>query len=110
MQVPVSITFHGMTRSEAAEAAIGRCVENLVRVHDRIQHCHVWIDRPHQRSSHVPFQIRIMLTLPGGEIAVSHDPGDADVYVALGDAFEIARRQLRDYVKVQRGEVKSHVA
>src|SRR5690606_9101707 len=31
-----------------------------------------------------------------------------DVYVALRDAFDAAKRQLEDYGRRQRGEVKSH--
>lgn len=31
-----------------------------------------------------------------------------DIYVAMGDAFRIARRQLQDYVRRHRQEVKTH--
>ncbi len=110
MKVPVSITFHGMATSEALEGAIDRHVERLARIHDRIQHCRVWIDQPHQHGRHVPFQIRITLALPGGELAVSHDHGDADVHVAVSDAFAAVHRQLRDFIQIQRGDVKDHVA
>jgi hypothetical protein len=30
------------------------------------------------------------------------------VYVAIRDAFNAATRQLEDYVRMQRGEVKNH--
>jgi hypothetical protein len=30
------------------------------------------------------------------------------VYVAIRDAFNAAARQLEDYVRMQRGEVKTH--
>jgi hypothetical protein len=33
-----------------------------------------------------------------------------DVYVALRDAFDAIKRQLEEYVRIQRGEVKSHQA
>lgn len=35
-------------------------------------------------------------------------PEHKDVYVAIRDAFASARRQLQDYAKRLRGDVKSH--
>jgi hypothetical protein len=44
--------------------------------------------------------VRIDLTVPGAELVVSRDPeldhGHEDVYVAIRDAFDAARRQLAD--------------
>jgi hypothetical protein len=33
---------------------------------------------------------------------------DEDVYVALRNAFDAAKRQLEDYVRLLRGDVKTH--
>ena len=45
-------------------------------------------------------------------IAVSRDPGidhaHEDVYVALAHAFRAARRQLQDYARLRRGDIKLH--
>jgi hypothetical protein len=41
--------------------------------------------------------------VPGSEIVVNRDQ-DEDLYVALRDAFDAARRQLEDYGRTQRGD------
>jgi len=47
--------------------------------------------------------------VPGSEIAVTREH-DEDVQVALRDAFDAARRQLEDYAREKRGDVKRHVS
>jgi len=97
-----------MQRSEAFEAAIARWVERLGHVFDRIQHCNVRIDRPHQHEHTSRFQIRLEIGIPGDEIVVSHQGTDADAYVALAEAFTSARRRLIERVQIRRGQVKTH--
>jgi ribosome-associated translation inhibitor RaiA len=55
------------------------------------------------------FVVRIDLKVPGGEVAVNREH-DEDIQVALRDAFDAARRQLEDYSREQRGDVKRHSA
>jgi cold shock CspA family protein len=45
--------------------------------------------------------------VPGSEIVVNRDQHE-DVYVALRDAFDAARRQLEDYGRRLRRETKTH--
>ena len=56
--------------------------------------------------------MRIDVTVPGTELFATSDnePEGAhtDAYVALRDAFEDMRRQLEDYARRQRGDVKRH--
>lgn len=67
---------------------------------------------PAHRNKGAPFDVRIDLTVPGGEIAVRSERAEhaehADVYVALRDAFDSARRLLQDYARERRGDVKRH--
>ena len=44
------------------------------------------------------FNIRIDLGVPGSEIVVDKQQNE-DVYVALRDAFDAAKRQLEDYAR-----------
>jgi cold shock CspA family protein/ribosome-associated translation inhibitor RaiA len=57
------------------------------------------------------FEVRIDLTVPGEEIAVTRQPSEhtayKDIHVALRDAFDSARRRLEDYVRRRRGFVKT---
>ncbi len=52
--------------------------------------------------------MRIDIGVPGGEIVVNRDHAE-DVYVALRDAFDAAKRQVEDYARKIRGDVKTHV-
>jgi ribosome-associated translation inhibitor RaiA len=51
--------------------------------------------------------VRIDLSVPGAELVANH-ARDEDVYVALRDAFAAITRQLEEYARRQRGEVKTH--
>jgi cold shock CspA family protein/ribosome-associated translation inhibitor RaiA len=114
MQIPVEITFRDIQKSDAVEARIRDWVDKLERVFDRITRCEVIIGQPHHRHRKGnPFSITVRLTVPGGEVVSSHDPGPdgahEDIYVALRDAFLAARRQLEDHVRARlRRDVKVH--
>ena len=51
--------------------------------------------------------MRIDIGVPGNEIIVTRDQAE-DVYVALRNAFDAAKRQLKDYARKLRGEIKTH--
>jgi cold shock CspA family protein/ribosome-associated translation inhibitor RaiA len=114
MQIPVEITFRDIEHSDAVEARIRDWVDKLERVYDRITRCEVVIGQPHHRHRKGnSFSITVRLTVPGGEVVSSHDPGPEgaheDVYVALRDAFHAAKRQLEDHVRTRlRRDVKVH--
>jgi cold shock CspA family protein/ribosome-associated translation inhibitor RaiA len=113
MQTPLRITFRHMEPSAAVEARVREHVQWLERFHERITGCHVVIESPpaHRRKG-ASFDVRIDLTVPGGEVCVRSEraehPPHMDVYVALRDAFDDARRLLQDYAREHRGDVKQH--
>ncbi len=108
MQVPLQITFHEVSHSAALENHIREKVDKLEQFYSALIGCKVVVDQPgmHQHKGK-PFNIRIDLTVPGGEIVVDRQQ-DEDVYVALRDAFDAARRKLEDFGRKQRLEVKAH--
>jgi cold shock CspA family protein/ribosome-associated translation inhibitor RaiA len=113
MQIPMKITFHGLTRSDALARRIRTHAARLDSVYDRILRCDVAVEAPHRRGA-PQYHVRIELSVPRGEIVVSRDPGPdethGDPYVAVRDSFRAARRQLEDHVRRNlRGEVKAHV-
>ncbi len=115
MQLPIEITFRQMEPSEALEAKIREKVFGLEQFYDRIMSCHVVVEMSH-RNHHQGnlFHVRIDLRVPGKELVVSRDPkhnhAHEDPYVAVRDAFEAMKRQLKSFVRVQRQEVKTHEA
>ncbi len=67
--------------------------------------------RHHESHGH-HFQVKVELVVPGKTLMVSHDPPEqrssADPYTAVSQAFGVMRRQLEEYVHIQRNEVKRH--
>ncbi len=113
MAVPMQVVFHNLDKSEAIEARIREKVEKLARFAADIQRCRVTVDAPHKHAhkGHL-YSIKVDIAVPGGEIVATRhtgkNPAHQDVYVALRDAFDDARRQLEDHVRKRRGEVKRH--
>ena len=108
MRLPVQITFHGMDRSDAVEAAVGQKVEHLEHLCPDITSCRIAIDlMQRRRTQGRPFGVRIDLTLPKRGLVVSRVENE-DVYVALRDAFDDMKRQLEDAIRLRRGQAKQH--
>ena len=102
----ITTTFRDMPPSPALQAAVERWGARIEHVSDRIVACHVSIERPHRHHLHgSPFQINIVLTVPGAHITVSNQSSD-DAYVAVANAFRAARRQLLDHADLLRHFVK----
>ena len=93
--------------------------------------CRVVVERGHRHhDAGNRYKVSIDLTLPGEEIVVNHEPtlhaaavaNEADkvtkgieteqdhkyVFVAIRDAFDIARRRLHRTTERHRGDVKTH--
>lgn len=115
MQLPIDIDFQNMDASEAVATRVKDRIAKLEHLFDRTISCRVTIEAPH-RHHHKGnlYHVRILLRVPGEDIIVSRDPGNAhaheDVYVAVRDAFDAAERQLQDFVRRRRGDVKAHAA
>lgn len=102
------ITLHGVDRSPALEGDIRSRAEKLQRLHRFITRCRIVVERPHMHHHQGgQFVVRLRIEAPGAEVVVNHDHAE-DVHVALRDAFDAARRQLKDYVSRRDGGAKSH--
>jgi len=113
MQIQPQITFRDIEHSNALETAVHDKMAKLEQYYDQIVACHVVIESPHRRQHQGKlYNVHIDITVPQGKVVVSHDPQDnhahEDAFVALRDAFNAAYRQLEDYQRRQRGDVKRH--
>lgn len=110
MQIPLQITIRDMEHSEALETRIREKMNKLEEFFKHIMSCRVVVEVPHKHHNQGKnFNVRIDITVPGNEIVVNRDHAE-DVYVALRDAFSAAKRQLEDYARKVRGDVKTHEA
>jgi ribosomal subunit interface protein len=108
MQIPLQITIRGLEHSDALETHIREKADKLDEFFDRIMSCRVVVEVPHKHHHQgKQFNVRIDIGVPGSEIVVNRDHAE-DVYVALRDAFDAAKRQLEDYARKIRGDVKTH--
>lgn len=114
MSFPVQITFRNMASSAALEERIRTLVEKLERFSGQITRCQIVVDAPHHGHHEQGglFDFRIDISVPRKEIIIgrahTRNPAHENAYVALRDAFRAARRQLQDYERIRRLEIKNH--
>jgi cold shock CspA family protein/ribosome-associated translation inhibitor RaiA len=130
MTLPIQITFRNVEASERLEALVRKEAAKLEKFYPRIMSCRVIIEVPeHRRRFGGLHHVRIDLGLPGGELVIKGEPSlhgaipeeelktakHDEVHVphkyaevAIRDAFRSARRQVEDYARRQRGDVKNH--
>lgn len=110
MQTPLQLTIRDIDHSEALETHIRARVEKLEEFFKHITSCRVVVEVPHKHHQQgKQFNVRIDIGVPGSEIVVNRDHSE-DVYVALRDAFDAAKRRLEDYAHKIRGDIKTHEA
>jgi ribosomal subunit interface protein len=108
MKSLLQITIRDVPHSEALESHIRQKAEKLETFYPHIIGCRVVVEIPHKHKHQGRlFDVRLDITVPGSELVVNRE-GNEDVYVALRDAFNAARRQLEDYGRRQRGYIKTH--
>jgi ribosomal subunit interface protein len=108
MEMPLQITNRDFKLSDALESEIRKRAEKLDKFYNRITRCKVVVESPHRHSHQGKmYNVQIVMTVPGAELVVKRNPHE-DLYVAIRDSFDAARRQLEDYSKRLRGDVKQH--
>jgi cold shock CspA family protein len=113
MEYPTQVVFHNMPSSEFIEKAALEKAEKLFALYPKIIHCRVIIESPHQHSHQGQiYHVRVILKVPEEDIVVTRQPAQEaqheDVYVALRDAFDAAKRRLRQYHGKIKRQVKHH--
>jgi ribosome-associated translation inhibitor RaiA len=112
MNTPIEIHFHGVDRSEAVEARIAEKVRTLERHFDRMTHCRVGIELPHQKKDKSRiFLVKLEIGVPGHQnVVVSSESEDdhshEDINIALRDAFAKAKRLLDDVAAKMKSPAK----
>ena len=113
MELPLQLQFRNLDHSPAIEAAVRKHVDKLKSFNGDIISCRVAIESPHKHQYKGKlYRVVVDVRVRGKEIVVSRAPDDQqaheDVYVAIRDAFDAARRQIQDYVRIRRGKIKAH--
>lgn len=114
METDPKIVFEQMDTSDALRERVLQELADLEQIYGRITSARVSLSAPpREHKKGYLYRTNIHLVLPGGrEVAVSHNPqagrAEHDMYSSIQDAFEAARRQLRDEVRQMEGKVKTH--
>lgn len=108
MEVTLQITTRDIPHSEALESHIREKAEKLGKFYPHIMSCRIVVELPHKHHHQGRlFDVHIDMTVPGSELVVNRVANE-DVYVAVRDAFNAAKRQLEDHARRQRGDTKLH--
>jgi ribosomal subunit interface protein len=112
MEPPLQVTFHGVPHSDAIDAYVRKRSAKLDTFSTRITACRVAVEAPHlHRHGGHGYKVRIRLTLPRGELVVSHaaaeKPTTLDAYAAIDHAFDQMGRRLEDFVRRRRQDFKA---
>jgi ribosome-associated translation inhibitor RaiA len=100
MQPDITLSFRHIERSGALEDRARTLGSRLERFTRRISRCHMTLEGPENGRDGGPgYSVKIDLTVPGAEIHADSlhvdGAGHRDIYPALRDAFNSAKRQLQ---------------
>jgi hypothetical protein len=108
-----TVIFHNVEPSEAVESRALHLVGKLVTFFPSIMRVVMTIEGRHQHHHQGNiYHVSLRFHLPGGDVVVSHDPernhAHEDLYVAMRDACEAARKQLSHSIHRQQGPGLRH--
>lgn len=110
MERPLEIAFHNLPASAPLEAEIRRRVAKLEKFYPRLIGCRVSVEALHnQHQTGNVYEVHVVLSVPGRDLAVSREPHKAkqryanpDVHVSVREAFDAAERQLGQFKERRR--------
>jgi cold shock CspA family protein len=115
MITPLQITFKDLPPDVKVDDKIREAAQKLDRFSNEIMSCRAVVSAIQMRQHKGQhYHIRLDVSVPGKELVVNREPGDAtthsDIFVAVRDTFNAMERMLRDYAQQRRGEVKRDLA
>ena len=108
MQQPLQITIKDIDHSPAIEQEIRAKIEKLEHYADDIISCHVVVEltQKHQQQGQL-HNLHIRLTVPGKELVATRNAHE-NLWIAIKEASDDMRDQLRRYTEQRRKQVKNH--
>jgi ribosome-associated translation inhibitor RaiA len=103
MNFPIQITYRGLDGSPALESYVRRRAAKLALHGAPLLGCHVVLAAPHHHKQHgCPFEVHVLMSAEGEEIAVNHRAGgatavDQDIYGCIDAVFDRAVRRLQEH-------------
>ncbi|MCA9669831.1 MAG: ribosome-associated translation inhibitor RaiA [Myxococcales bacterium] len=98
MEKPVSINFHHLHATDDVRDLVQNKADKLMRHFPRITQVEVDVEVPHRHQAHHhKVQVRLLVHVPGGPIAVTQGHEHENMNAAVHDAFRAAHRELGDH-------------
>ncbi len=108
MSPRLQITARNIELKDWIRDEINKKAEKLNEFYSGIIRCRVVVEAPHRHQREgVLYNVRIDMSVPGKELVIEREP-NKDFSAALRDAFDAAYRQLEDFARRNRGEIKRH--
>ena len=105
MSFPFHVSFRDVAIHQPLLDLANDRAEKLARYDGRITSGRMVIEHD---GAHPPrYDVKLELHVPGGEVVVKRGPHQ-DVEHQIREAFDAARRQVQDFARRRRGDVKSH--
>lgn len=106
MDVPLEIAARDVDLTERNESLIRSKATGLGKYWSKINGCRVVIEGPggHHRTGG-PYKVRVELAVPGSDLVADRNE-EEELDAAIHAAFNAAQRQLKDYARIRRREVK----
>ena len=74
MQVPLQITFRGISQSDALRTQLHEKADKLQQYCDKIIACQVVFEKPNHNHAHGDlYDTHVILTIPGKELVATHN-------------------------------------
>jgi cold shock CspA family protein len=113
MDVSPEIAFREVNPSEHLKSAILERIDHLEEVHGRLVSCRVVVENTTPaRNSGAIYRVHVEVGVPHRSVVVNREPSGngppREVDQIVHEAFDIARRRLRELKKKQIGAVKTH--
>lgn len=109
MQAPIEIASRGIELPDHLKDVIRDYANKLENYFDRITSCHATVDtqdHDHHRKGRF-YSINLVVNVPEAQLVVNRQ-FEEDFHRAVREAFRAMRRELEDYVRKIRGDVKTH--
>lgn len=109
MQQPLKITIKdGVSHSDAIEEQLRKKAEKLEQYCDNIISCHIAVEMPQKHKNQGKLHnVNLKINVPGKELAVSRNMQE-NLWIAIRDAFNDMRNQLKAYTQLMHKQVKTH--
>jgi ribosome-associated translation inhibitor RaiA len=112
MKYPIQVIFRNIDRSVWLERVVNRKAKKLDQFYNKITNCRVIVGTANRLHHYHNYYVHIYIAVPNDEIVVNHmateQTAGKEAVEVINDAFDIAVRQLEDYVQRKRHQVKTH--